>query len=62
MCGKFTQMFSWAEVHAYSDLLGRPEDGGGTRGDTNDQEQTCTPMRDARSRDPAERGWGSAKS
>src|SRR3984957_17037499 len=49
MCGKFTQMASWAEVHAFS----TPLDGGdGVEGDprqgANDREETFTPMRDAR--------------
>jgi putative SOS response-associated peptidase YedK len=49
MCGKFTQMASWAEVHTFS----TPLDGGDVvesdhhRG-TNDREETFTPMRDAR--------------
>ena len=49
MCGKFTQMASWAEVHAFS----TPLDGGdGVESDhrqgANDREETFTPMRDAR--------------
>lgn len=49
MCGKFTQMASWAEVHAFS----TPLDGGDVvegdhRQGTNDREEISTPMRDAR--------------
>jgi len=49
MCGKFTQMASWAEVHAFS----TPLDGGEVvendhRRGTNDRAETFTPMRDAR--------------
>jgi len=49
MCGKFTQMASWAEVHAFS----TPPDGGEVvegdhRQGANDREETFTPMRDAR--------------
>ena len=49
MCGKFTQMASWAEVHAFS----TPLDGGDVvqsdhRQGSNDHEETFTPMRDAR--------------
>jgi putative SOS response-associated peptidase YedK len=52
MCGKFTQMMSWAELHDLSGLIQAGGSGGGsgdaTRQDANDQEQTTTPMRDAR--------------
>jgi putative SOS response-associated peptidase YedK len=52
MCGKFTQMSSWAEVHNWSDLLGGSgeddDNVGGARSKGNDQEQTITPMRVAR--------------
>ena len=37
MCGKFTQMASWAEVHAYSSLLSARKN--------DDEERTFTPMR-----------------
>lgn len=38
MCGKFTQMASWAEVHAYADLFGAS---------VNDSVRVFTPMRAA---------------
>lgn len=41
MCGKFTQMYSWAEIHAYSGLIGSGDGGG------NDAPETVTPMRAA---------------
>ena len=54
MCGKFTQMYSWAEVHEFSNLLdgSRPGDGDGGADSSlraaNDGEETITPMRNAR--------------
>jgi putative SOS response-associated peptidase YedK len=49
MCGKFTQMYSWAEIHAFSSLIGSGSDGGGghSAGDGNDAPETVTPMRSA---------------
>jgi putative SOS response-associated peptidase YedK len=57
MCGKFTQMASWAEVHTFS----TPLDGddvveGDRRQGANDREETFTPMRDARVIRPTEAG------
>jgi putative SOS response-associated peptidase YedK len=48
VCGKFSQMYSWAEIHAFSDLIGNGGGDGPARRDANDQEQTVTPMREAR--------------
>lgn len=36
MCGKFTQMASWSEVHEFSDLM---------KARVNDEERVFTPMR-----------------
>jgi putative SOS response-associated peptidase YedK len=47
VCGKFSQMYSWAEVHAYSSMVGEGE-GGSSRRAANDRQKTATPMRDAR--------------
>jgi putative SOS response-associated peptidase YedK len=48
MCGKFTQMYSWAEIHEFSSLI-RGSDGGGGEGGGggNDGRETVTPMRAA---------------
>src|SRR5690348_4495997 len=40
MCGKFTQMMSWSEVHDLSDLVGRTD-----AEDGRDKEDFTTPMR-----------------
>jgi len=40
MCGKFTQMMSWSEVHDLSDLVGRTDSE-----DSRDKEDFTTPMR-----------------
>jgi putative SOS response-associated peptidase YedK len=40
MCGKFTQMMSWNEVHDLSDLVGRAD-----HKDGQDREEFTTPMR-----------------
>ncbi len=43
MCGKFSQMYSWAEIHAFS----TPLDELATSAAANDRVQVVTPMRDA---------------
>jgi putative SOS response-associated peptidase YedK len=40
-------MYSWSEIHAFSSVFGE-EEGGTTRREANDWEDTVTPMRDAR--------------
>lgn len=49
MCGKFTQMYSWSEIHAiFAMLVGGDAPGGDASGGANDYEETVTPMRQAR--------------
>jgi putative SOS response-associated peptidase YedK len=47
VCGKFSQMYSWAEVNAFSSMVDEGE-GGSSRRAANDRQETVTPMRDAR--------------
>lgn len=44
MCGKFTAMFSWREVHSFSQPLTVPAGDGDTAAKTNDEVVTFRPM------------------